>query len=68
MVDLCLLQAKRCIALCWKSVGCPSFDHWLNNLTMSLALEKLTYVVKGRASEFYNVWAIFLDLLKTGNF
>lgn len=67
MVDLCLLQAKRCIALCWKNVVCPSFNHWLNNLTSSLVLEKLTYIVRKRASEFYNIWKIFLDLLRNGD-
>ena len=30
--------------------------HWLNNLTSSLALEKLTYIVRKRASEFYDIW------------
>ena len=53
MVDFCLLQAKRSIALCWKNVGCPSFDYWLTNLSSSLALEKLTYIVKKKASEFW---------------
>jgi len=66
MVDLCLLQAKRC-ALCWKNVGCPSFNHWLNNLTLSLAFEKLTYIVKKRASELYNIWKLFLELLRSGD-
>lgn len=67
MVDLCLLQAKRSIALCWKNVGCPSFDFWLTNLTSSLALEKLTYMVKKKASEFYNIWRMFLELIKNGD-
>ena len=67
MVDFCLLQAKRSIALCWKNVGCPSFDYWLTNLSSSLALEKLTYIVRKKASEFYDIWKMFLELIKNGN-
>lgn len=67
MVDLCLLQVKRCIALWWRNVGCPSFTHWLNSLTSALALEKLTYVIRKKASEFYNIWKMFLGLLKDGD-
>ena len=39
MTDLCLLQARRSIALCWKNVSCPSLGHWVRNLISSLALE-----------------------------
>lgn len=35
-VYLCLLQAKRCVAVCWENVDSPSFDQWLNNVTSSL--------------------------------
>ena len=67
MVDLCLLQAKRSIALCWRNVGCPSLDFWLTNLTSSLALEKLTYTVRKRTLEFYNIWKMFQELIKSGD-
>ena len=67
MVDLCLLQARRSIALCWKNVRCPSLGHWLKNLTSSLALEKLTYIVRKKASQFYNIWEMFLEFVKNGD-
>ena len=64
MVNLCLLQARRSIALCWENVGCPSLGHRLNNLTLSLALEKLTYILRKKASEFYTIWELFLEFIK----
>ena len=67
MVDLCLLQARRSIALCWKNVRCPSLGHWLKNLKSSLALEKLTYIVRKKASQFYNIWEMFLEFVKNGD-
>ena len=67
MVDLCLLQARRSIALSWRNVHCPSLGNWLNNLTTSLALEKLTYVVRKKASQFYLIWEMFLDFIKNGD-
>ncbi len=45
LVDLCLLQARRSIALCWKNTNCPSIGLWLKNV-ICLALEKLTYVIR----------------------
>lgn len=67
MIDLCLLQARRSIALCWKSVSCPSLGCWLKNLTSSLALEKLTYIVRKKASEFNNIWRLFLEFVRNGD-
>lgn len=67
LVDLCLLQARRSIALCWKDISCPSLGLWLKNLISSLALEKLTYVIKGKSSEFYEIWDMFLRFVKEGD-
>ena len=67
MVDLCLLQARRSIGLCWKNDGCPSLGHWLKNLTSSLALEKLAYIVRKKASQFYDIWEMFWEFVKNGD-
>lgn len=67
MVDLCLFQARCSLALCWKNVNCPSIGLWLKNLVSSLALERLTYVLKKKIHEFYNSWEIFLDFIKRAN-
>ena len=52
MVDLCLLQARRSIALCWKNINRPTLCFWLRNLTSSLALERLIYFIRKKTSEF----------------
>lgn len=67
MVDLCLLQARRSIALYWKKADCPSLGLWLRNLSSCLALEKLTYITKKKSSEFANIWEMFLNFLRSGN-
>ncbi len=63
LVDLCLLQARRSIALCWKNTNCPSIGLWLKNVTC-LALEKLTYVIRKKPSEFLDIREVFLDFKK----
>ena len=67
MVSLCLLQARRSIALCWKNVNGPTLDFWLSNLTSSLALERLTYTIRKKTSEFKDIWERFLDFVKHGD-
>lgn len=67
MVDLCLLQARRSIAQCWKNVNAPSIGLWLRNLTSSLSLEKLTYVIKKKPEVFYEMWGRFMEFIRNGN-
>ena len=44
LIDLCLLQAKRAIAMEWKHVNKPSINKYLKDLSACVALEKLTYI------------------------
>ena len=67
MVDLCLLQARRSIALCWKNVNAPTIGFWLRNLTTSLAHEKLTYVIRKKPAVFYKIWERFLNFVRQGD-
>lgn len=67
LVDLCLLQARCSIALCWKNTICPSIGLWLKNLITCLALEKLTYVIRKKSVEFFYIWEVFLDFVKNGD-
>ena len=67
MIDLCLLEARRSIALCWKNVNAPTIGFWLRNLSSSLAYEKLTYVIKKKPAAFYKIWERFLDFMHNGN-
>ncbi len=59
LVDLCLLQARRSIALCWKNTNRPTIELWLKNVISCLALEKLTYVIRKKPSELFDIWKVF---------
>lgn len=65
MVIFCLLEAKHKIAVSWKSIHRPSKQSWIEGLLQSLALEKLTYAVKGKYNTFIKIWGSFLGCLLT---
>ena len=67
MIGLCLLQARRSIALCWKNTTAPTIGFWLKNLTSSLPYEKLTYVIMKKTAEFYKIWERFLEFIHEGD-
>ena len=64
MVIFCLLEAKHKIAMAWKSVPRPSKRNWIEGLLQCLALEKLTYVVKGKYYTFAKIWGSFVEFLE----
>ncbi len=43
-LDFGLLQARRAIALCWKSMDVPTFRMWIRELSNCIGLERLTYI------------------------
>ncbi len=47
--DFSLLQAKRVIALVRKNIQRPVLSQWTKEMTYNLALEKWTYVTRGKA-------------------
>lgn len=65
MIDLPLLQARRVIALRWKSLDSPTPGMWLWELASCLALEKLTYVAKGKLNKFTEIWDTFMQFLES---
>lgn len=65
LIDFCLLQAKRVIALKWKDVQSPVPALWLKEMSSHLALEKLTYILKGKTEEFKDIWTPFLHFMDT---
>ncbi len=67
LVDLCLLQAIRSIAPCWKNTICHSIGLWLKNLITCSALEKLTYIIRKKPSAFSDIWEVFLNFVKNGD-
>lgn len=58
-------SSKRLIALYWKDTSFPPISHWLNELSLCLALEKLTYSTKQKLCEFYKIWGLFLQFLES---
>lgn len=60
LIDFSLLQAKRVIALKWKEIQRPSSNQWIKEMSSNLAMEKLTFAIKGKLKEFYNIWTPFL--------
>ena len=59
-----LLQAKHTIAVFWKNPENPSINHWLKDLSHCLALEKLTFAIKGKPEVFHQIWGEFLEFLE----
>lgn len=60
ITDLCLIQARRLISLCWKDVKRPTIGRWLKELSACLVLEKLTYTMKKKSAKFKEIWNPFL--------
>lgn len=63
-IDLCLLLAKRVIALSWKSTSKPKFINWIKEISTTLPMEKITYTIKGKLSLFQNIWGPFMEYLE----
>ena len=66
-IDICILQAKRVIALSWKSPDKPSISQWFRELSLCLPLEKITYILKGKQEKFQEVWGCFIEYIKNNN-
>ena len=60
----CLLEAKHKIALSWKSVHRPSMRVWVEGLLQCLALQRLTYVIKGKYNTYVKIWGSFMEFLE----
>lgn len=61
LVNLCLLQAKCLIARHWKSVGYPSTNLWINELSSCIMIERLTYTQSnGKVTYFIKYGIHFL--------
>ena len=64
MTDLCLVQARRLISLCWRDVKWPSVGRWLKELSACLVLEKRTYAMKKKSTKLHEVWGRFITFLE----
>lgn len=64
LIDFGLLQARRMIALSWKKMDVPSIHTWIKEMASCIVLERLTYIIRGKAAEFENVWKPLIEFLK----
>lgn len=64
LINFGLLQARRMVALSWKETEISSAQSWLREMSLCVTLEKLTYVIRGKAQEFEDVWTPLIDFLK----
>lgn len=60
LINMCLLHAKCLIALYWRKIDRPKLGHWLRDMSSSLAIEKITYILKGKKELFEIVWKPFI--------
>ena len=63
LIIYCLLQAKHTIALFWKNPDKPDIKQWYRELSSCLALEKLTFALKGKSSAFQEMWGQFIHFM-----
>lgn len=66
MVIYCILEAKHKIALSWRSMYRPSKQMWTEGLSHCIAMEKLTYIIKGKYNTFIKIWDSFMEFLERG--
>jgi len=60
MIDICLILARRLVAFYWKNIKGPYIDHWLKELTHCIALERISYSIKGKLKDYHKIWDRFI--------
>ena len=61
---MCILQAKRIIALNWKSVDGPRIGMWVKEMASNMSMEKIMYIVRRKPNVFDNIWGPFRYFLR----
>lgn len=67
ILDFGLLQARRAIAFCWKSMDAPTLGMWTRELLSCIGLERLTYISKGKGKDFNKLWEPYMAMLTEEN-
>ena len=65
LLNICLTQAKRVVAMKWKEQDKPQYNYWIKEMSATFALEKLTFIAKDKVSEFNKIWKSFMDFFRT---
>lgn len=63
-IEMCILQAKRIIALNWKNINEPRIGKWIKEMASNMSMEKITYIVKKKQNMFEDVWRPFTNFLR----
>lgn len=63
-IDMCILQAKRIIALNWKNVDGPRIGMWIKEMASNMSMEKITYIVRRKQNVFDDIWKPFMYFLR----
>lgn len=64
LLNICLLEAKRCIARSWKNQSIGGISQWLKGMSLNVALEKISYFAKNKLDKFWEIWHIFYNYLE----
>lgn len=65
MIDMCLLHAKRSIAMFWKKTNRPSITYWIRQMLTIFPLERVTYIRRRKQDMFEKVWGPFIVFVKS---
>lgn len=55
LIDMCILHGKRLIAIYWKKTERLTITRWLREISSCIAMEKITYIIKGKEDKFKRV-------------
>ena len=67
LLNICFLEAKRCLAKEWKTEASCVLAQWLKGMCFYFALERISYTTKGKLDKFWKIWYIFRDFLENNN-
>lgn len=64
-ISYALITAKKLLLMSWKGPAVPNHKMWLRELTNTLHLEKIRYLLKDSLSQFEDIWQPFIDFLQS---
>lgn len=64
-ISYSLINAKKLLLMSWKGPAIPTDKMWLRDLSITLHLERIRYLLKDNLSGFYNIWQPFIDFLQS---
>lgn len=55
-LSYCLITAKKLLLMSWNQTTVPTFNKWLHDLTSTLHLEEIRYVLRDRLPQYNKIW------------